>query len=183
MAIDPTYDKLIGLLSASGTRYRIIEHAPEGRTDIASALRGNSLAQAAKSIVVRVSITKKRGKYLLAVIPGDRYVDLTRLSELVGGTKAAFAARDVAERLTVSESGSIPPFSFNLEMQLIVDKSLLVHEEVFFNAARLDRSVALHTEDYLMLACPWIENIAIKVTDRTESRPYCVTTIGGNCVR
>ncbi len=160
MLINPTYDRLIRLLGASGARYRIIEHAPEGRTDIASALRSNSLAQAAKSMVVRVNMTKKKGKYLLAVIPGDKYVDLAKLSQLVGGAKAAFAAREVAERLTASVSGSIPPFSFNLELQLIVDKSLLVHEEVFFNAARLDRSVALHMKDYLALACPWVEPIA-----------------------
>lgn len=160
MLINSTYDKLIGLLGASGARYRIIEHTAEGRTDNASVLRSNSLAQAAKSIVVRVSMTKKKGKYLLAVIPGGKYVDLDKLSQLVGGTKAAFATRDVAERLTASVSGSIPPFSFNLKLQLIVDKSLLVHEKIFFNAARLDRSVALHMEDYLALAWPRVEHIA-----------------------
>jgi Ala-tRNA(Pro) deacylase len=88
---------------------------------------------------------------------------------LVGGTKTAFAAREVAERLTASVSGSIPPFSFNLELQLIVDKSLLVHEEIFFNAARLDQSIALHTADYLALACPWVEAIAAESADRMGS--------------
>jgi Ala-tRNA(Pro) deacylase len=160
MLTQSTYGRLIGLLGASGARYRLIEHAPEGRTDIASVLRRNPLAQAAKSIVVRVSITKKKGAYLLAVIPGDKYVDLEKLSRLTHGTKAAFAARDVAERLTASVSGSIPPFSFNSELTLIVDKSLLAHDELFFNAARLDRSVALHTEDYLTLVCPLVERIA-----------------------
>ncbi|MCA1674565.1 MAG: YbaK/prolyl-tRNA synthetase associated domain-containing protein [Actinobacteria bacterium] len=169
MLINSTYDRLIGLLDASGARYRIIEHAPEGRTDIASALRNNSLAQAAKSMVVRVSMTKNKGKYLLAVISGDKYVDLAKLSQLVGGTKAAFAAREVAERLTASVSGSIPPFSFNLELQLIVDKSLLVHGEIFFNAARLDQSIALHMADYLALACPWVEPIAAESADRMGS--------------
>jgi Ala-tRNA(Pro) deacylase len=171
MLIKSTYDKLIGLLGASGARYRIIEHKAEGRTDIASALRSNALPQSAKSIVVRVSISKKRGEYLLAVIPGDKHVDLTKLSQLVGGTKAAFAARDVAERLTASACGSIPPFSFNLELKLIVDKGLLAHEEIFFNAARLDRSVALHMEDYLTLALPMGEHIAAEATGRMKSRP------------
>jgi len=170
MLINSTYDKLVGLLGASGARYWIIEHTAEGRTHIASELRSNSLAQAAKSIVVRVSITKKKGKYLLVMIPGNKYVDVTKLSQLVGGTKDSFVARDVAERLTASVSGSIPPFSFNLELQLIVDKSLLVHEEIFFNAARLDRSVTLHIDDYLTLACPWVEHIATEVVDRIESR-------------
>jgi Ala-tRNA(Pro) deacylase len=161
-----TYDKLISLLDTSGARYRIIEHAAEGRTDIASVLRSHSLAQAAKSIVVRVSITKKKGTYLLAVIPGDKHVDLAKLSHLTGGIKSAFAARNIAERLTASISGSIAPFSFNCGLQLIVDKSLLAHTEIFFNAARLDRSIALHMEDYLQLARPRVEHIAVEVTDR-----------------
>lgn len=168
MLINSTYDKVLGLLGASGARYRIIEHAPEGRTDIASVLRGNSLAQAAKSIVVRVSITKKKGRYLLAAVPGDKYVDLTKLSQLAGGTKAAFAARDIAERLTASVSGAIAPISFSHELQLIVEKSLLVHKEIIFNAARLDRSVAIYVEDYLTMACPWVDHIAIEAADQWD---------------
>lgn len=158
-----TYDKLVGLLDTSRARYRIIEHAAEGRTEIASALRSHSLAQAAKSMVVRVSITKKKGKYLLAVIPGDKYVDLAKLGQLVGGIKAVFAARNVAERLTGSACGAIAPFSFNSELQLVVDKSLLAHVEIFFNAARLDRSIALYMEDYLQLVCPRIGHFAMEV--------------------
>lgn len=102
MLIHSTYDKLISLLDSTDARYRIIEHVTEGRTDIVSALRKNSLAQAAKSIVMRVSVTKKKGKYLLGVIPGDKYIDFIKLTKLVGGTKAVFAARHVAERLTGS---------------------------------------------------------------------------------
>jgi Ala-tRNA(Pro) deacylase len=163
-----TYDKLVGLLDTSRARYRIIEHAAEGRTEIASALRSHSLAQAAKSMVVRVSITKKKGKYLLAVIPGDKYVDLVKLSQLAGGIKAAFAVRNVAERLTGSTSGAIAPFSFNGELRLVVDKSLLAHIEIFFNAARLDRSIALYMEDYLQLARPRMGHFAMEVPGQWE---------------
>jgi Ala-tRNA(Pro) deacylase len=183
MLINSTYDKLVGLLDTSGARYRIIEHAAEGRTDIASALRNNSLTQSAKSIVVRITITKKKGQYLLAVIPGDKHVDLVRLSQLTGGMKAALAARDVAERLTTSVSGSIAPFSFNRQLRLIVDQGLLVHEEIFFNAARLDRSVALHMEDYLSLTCPWVENIATEVADGWKRGAIGLSTIRKICVQ
>ena len=42
------YDRLVADLDASGARYRLIEHAPEGRTEVVSALRGHDLASAAK---------------------------------------------------------------------------------------------------------------------------------------
>jgi Ala-tRNA(Pro) deacylase len=166
-----THGRLVGLLDASGSRYRLIEHAPEGRTDVASALRGHPLAQASKCIVVRVSATKKKGRYLLAVVPGNKRIDLERLSELVQGRGAAFAAHHVAERLTGCVSGSIPPFSFTTELRVVVDKGLLVHDELFFNAARLDVSVALRTEDYLTLVTPWIEDIVLEPADGDMPAP------------
>ena len=52
------------------------------------------------------------------------------------------------------------PFSFNPELGLIVDPSLLENEEIYFNVARLDRSIALKTSDYVALARPRLEQIA-----------------------
>ncbi|WP_031476073.1 YbaK/EbsC family protein [Streptomyces bicolor] len=157
---EDAYSRLITLLDGSEARYRLIHHAPEGRTDLASRLRGHRLEQAAKCLVIRVGLGKKHRRYVLTVVPGDRRADLERVRGLYDGTDAAFAARDVAERLAGSVSGSIMPFSFDPGLDLLVDPDLLDHEEIFFNAARLDRSVALRTGDYVKLADPRIEPVA-----------------------
>lgn len=154
------YARLIGLLTSGGARYRLIDHPPEGRTQEASMLRGNPDFKAAKCIVARVKLSKKTARYALVVIPGNRKADLGRLSELLGGMHATLALRETAEAMTGCVSGSIIPFSFHPELQLIVDPELLEQDEVFFNAARLDRSVALATEDYVTLAQPRIETVA-----------------------
>ncbi|GAA4070517.1 YbaK/EbsC family protein [Actinomadura miaoliensis] len=148
------YDRLIGLLEGGGARYRLIDHAPEGRTDLVNAMRGNDPAQAAKCIVVMVKLDKKTRRYVLAVVPGDRRVDLGAVKRLLGGGYAGFAATEVAERLAGSVSGTILPFSFHPDLELVVDPALLEHAEIFFNAARLDRSMALDTADYRRLARP-----------------------------
>jgi len=155
-----TYTRLINLLDTAGARYRLIDHAPEGRAAEASVLRGNPNSQAAKCIVARIKLDKRTARYALAVLPGDRQADLGRLRVLLGGVRAALAPRDTAEALAGCVIGSIPPFSFHPDLQLIADPDLLAHAEVFFNAARLDRSVALATEDYVALARPRIEPIA-----------------------
>ncbi|MFI1393881.1 YbaK/EbsC family protein [Streptomyces sp. NPDC020681] len=155
-----TYAKLIGLLDERGAGYRVIEHAEQGATEAVSALRGNTLAQAAKCIVVMVKIGKKQKRYVLAVVPGDRRLDLGAVKTLLGGTYAGFATAEVAERLARSVSGTILPFSFDAELELVVDPGLLVHEEIFFNAARLDRSLALRTADYVAIAEPRTADIA-----------------------
>jgi Ala-tRNA(Pro) deacylase len=151
---EDAYTRLISLLDASGARYRIIEHAAEGRTEVVSAYRGHPVAQAAKCLVVMVKLGKRTSHYFLAVVPGDARVDLAALKALAGGTYVAFASTDKAEALAGSVSGTILPFSFHPELELVVDPGLLEHAEIFFNAARLDRSLALVTEDYLRIANP-----------------------------
>ncbi|MGW6060959.1 YbaK/EbsC family protein [Streptomyces sp. NPDC055189] len=154
------YTKLIGLLEERGAAFRVIEHEAQGATEAVSALRGNTLQQAAKCIVVMVKIGKKTKRYVLAVVPGDRRVDLNAVKQLLGGTYAGFATQEAAERLAGSVSGTILPFSFDPELELVVDPALLTHDELFFNAARLDRSLALRTADYVAIAEPRTAGIA-----------------------
>lgn len=155
-----TYARLIALLEEHGASYRLIEHAPEGRTEVVSPLRGNRLSQAAKCLVLMVKIGKKTTRYVLAVVPGDAKVDVQAVKGLLDGTYATFASPEIAERLAGSVTGTILPFSFHPELELIVDPALLENEELYFNAARLDRSLALRTSDYVALAKPRLGRIA-----------------------
>src|SRR3989440_6703317 len=144
---EDTYEQLMAFLARHGVPYRLIDHTPEGRTELVSPLRGNALAQAAKCIVLMVKIGKKVTRYVLAVVPGDARVDLHAVKGLMRGTYVAFASSDIAERLAGSVTGTILPFSFNPELELVVDPSLLENDEIYFNAARLDRSMVLKTSD------------------------------------
>lgn len=154
------YERLVADLEAAGARYRLIDHAPEGRTDLVSALRGHDVAHAAKCLVVMVKVGKKQSRYVLAVVPGDARVDLRAVRALVDGTYVAFASRDRAEELAGSVSGTVLPFSYDPRLELVADPALLRSPELFFNAARLDRSIALATEDYVRLAGPRVAAIA-----------------------
>lgn len=161
MVSEDTYTQLIAFLDQHNARYRLIDHAPEGRTEIVSPMRGNALSQAAKCIVLMVKIGKKVTKYILGVIPGDARIDLNVVKALMQGTYISFASSDIAEKLAGSVAGTILPFSFNSELELIVDPSLLENDEIYFNAARLDRSMALKTSDYVALSKPRIERISV----------------------
>jgi Ala-tRNA(Pro) deacylase len=154
------YERLLTLLDEARARYRVIAHAPEGRTDVVSAYRGHPVACAAKCLVVMVKSGKRISRYFLAVVPGDARVDLLALKSMAGGTYVAFASTPKAETLAGSVSGTILPFSFHPDLELVVDPALLEHPEIFFNAARLDRSLALNTEDYLRIADPQVRTVA-----------------------
>jgi Ala-tRNA(Pro) deacylase len=161
------YERLIADLDAAGASYRLINHEPEGRTEFVSAMRGNDLAHAAKCIVVMVKVGKKQSHYVLAVVPGDARVDLNAVKALYGGTYVGFAATDRAEALAGSVSGTVLPFSYDDRLELIADPRVFEPDELFFNAARLDRSMALNTKDYQRVANPRIEPIASTVSDTT----------------
>lgn len=165
MTSQDAYTKLIALLDEHKARYRLIDHPPEGRTEIVSPMRGNELSQAAKCMVIMVKIGKKVTKYVLGVVPGDARINLNAVKALMHGTYVSFASPDIAERLAGSVAGTVLPFSFNPELELIVDPSLRDNENIYFNAARLDRSLELKTSDYLSIAQPRFERIA----DRPEN--------------
>lgn len=154
-----TYHRLVHLLAEHDVTYRLIEHPPEGQTAAASRLRRHPLEQAAKCLIVRVRTSKRGRRYVLAVVPGDRTADLERVGTMLGGDQAALATRDVAERLTGCAIGSIIPFSFHPELELVVDGGLFEHDEMFFNAARLDLSIGIRTADYRRLVHPRIAHI------------------------
>jgi Ala-tRNA(Pro) deacylase len=153
------YDKLVNLLAENGAKFRVIEHPEEGQTEAVSQLRGHALHEAAKCIVVMVKLGKKTTKFVLAVVPGDARVSLASIKAMLNGTYISFASPDIAERLSGSAPGTVLPFSFDPDLELIVDPSMLEVDEFFFNAARLDRSIALGTQDYVNIAKPRIAAI------------------------
>jgi len=147
--------RLVALLDGSGVPYRLLYHAAEGRSEHVAALRGTAVEQGAKALVCRIKLSANKRLNVLAVFPADMRADLDAIAAAAGGKKAALATRDFARALTACEIGAIPPFSFNPDLQLIVDESLgLRHDEIVFNAGRLDASIQMRARDYLALARP-----------------------------
>ena len=115
------YDQLTALLDKHHAQYRLIDHKEEGRTEIVSSYRGNKLEQAAKCMVLVVHLGKKEKKYVLGVIPGDKQIDFDAVRKLFGASYVSFAPSDVAEELSGSVVGTVLPFSFRPDLELIVD--------------------------------------------------------------
>lgn len=157
--MEDIYIRLLALLDQQGIAYRLIDHAPEGRTELVSAMRGHPPSQAAKCIILMVKLGKKVTRYILAVVPGDARVDLSAVKALMRGTYVAFASTEIAEQLAGSVTGTILPFSFHTDLEVLVDPALLENEEIYFNVARLDRSMALKTQDYVAVAKPRLGRI------------------------
>jgi Ala-tRNA(Pro) deacylase len=155
-----TYDRLISLLDASSVDYRLIDHAPEGTTDAVCALRGHPASEAAKCIVLRVKVDRRTTRNVLAVVPGDRRVDLDAIRALYAARYVGFSDAETAERLARAIPGTVLPFSFDPGLEVVADPDVVARPRLYFNAARLDRSLCLSGADYERLAKPRVEPIA-----------------------
>lgn len=156
------HEQLCTLLDNEGASYRVIEHEPEGRTEVIAKIRGNKIEQSIKSIVVQVRLNRKENVYCLANVPGDCRIDFGGIKFYFNADSVAFASRDKAQELTECVIGAIPPFSFNDQLRVLADPLIQENEEVVFNAGRLDRSIFMKRDDYFRIAQPQLVKIALR---------------------
>jgi Ala-tRNA(Pro) deacylase len=150
------FERLVDLLEANHARFRVIEHPAEGRSELVASLRGTKPGQGAKAMFCR-----SVGTFVLAVLPGDRKLDFRKVADAVGKRKAGLATPEEAVRETGCVIGAIPPFSFSPGITLVVDPALIEnHDEIAFNAGRLDRSMVLDAQDYLRIARPLVRPLS-----------------------
>ena len=159
MAAD-VFDRLVALLGEAEAKFRVIEHAAEGRSEKISVIRGNRPEQAAKAMVLDVRGGGGGRRHVLAILPGNRKLDFAAVAALFEARKCGFASPDTAQLLTGCAMGAVPPFALNPELALVVDENLLNNDTLYFNAGRLDRSMELDTKDWIAAARPRVAKIA-----------------------
>ena len=156
------HERLVNLFSGKGARFRVVSHEPEGRTDVISRLRGNQPSQAAKAMVLKIKRSKADQRYVLAVVPGDRKVDMKAVKAVCGGD-ASFAAPDVAAELTGCAMGAVPPVSFHPDLKVVMDVKFLNESDIVFNAGLLDKSIFIDRADFLGLTQPEMASISLRI--------------------
>ncbi|MBE0532178.1 MAG: YbaK/prolyl-tRNA synthetase associated domain-containing protein [Rhodospirillales bacterium] len=158
--VPTTHERIVRLLEDGGARYRIVEHPAEGRTEEIAKIRGNHPSQSLKAIVVTLKGGGAGKRTVMAVVPGNRRLDMKTLCNEAGAQKGGFAPPEVATAITGCVMGAVPPFTFWEELPLIADPAIGDNREVCFNAGRLDRSIFMDINDYVRLARPQFAVIA-----------------------
>lgn len=147
-----TFEKITALLDQHQARYRVVEHEAIGQTEQISQIRGNLLGQAAKAMVLEVSMPDGApSRQLLAIVPGDCRINFKSAARVIGGKKSSFTAPELAQALTGCVMGAVPPFSFDDRLALRVDTRLQQVGTLWFNAGALDKSIGLAVEDYFRI--------------------------------
>jgi prolyl-tRNA editing enzyme YbaK/EbsC (Cys-tRNA(Pro) deacylase) len=122
--------RVVEVLRSTGVDARV-EEFPEGTPTASAAAKavGSSRAQIVKSLLFVCD-----GRPTLALIPGDRRADETKVAAAVGAKGARVARPAEVLAATGFEPGGVAPFPAPGVSQVVMASELLVHDRVWIGA-------------------------------------------------
>jgi Ala-tRNA(Pro) deacylase len=133
-------------LREHGTNYTVVPHPPSMSIRETAAAAHVRPGQIAKAVV----LADDKG-FLMAVLPGDRHVQLHRLADKLRRRFALVTERRIAPIFKDCELGAIPPLGPAYGMQTIVDDSLVGRKQVFFVSGDHDELIRVDGEAFVHL--------------------------------
>jgi Ala-tRNA(Pro) deacylase len=150
------FARLITLLENNNANFRVMSHEAAGKSEEIAKIRGNDLKRSAKALTIDVKLKTGDLVHCIVVMPANCQLDSKQVTKFFKAKSVSMTADVFA--LTGCVSGSIPPFSLQENIQLLVDQRIadLSDGEIVFNAGELTRSIFLDVQDYLRITNPVI---------------------------
>ena len=130
------------------------------RSKEAACIRGNTLSQAAKAIVLKVK-DKDSYYFTQAVLQGTRKIHMKTLKKHLGAKNISLASPEEVKEITGCTIGSVPPFGHLFGLEVIADKSLLEEPKVVFSAGTHHDSVRIASADLFDVLNPTVLSFTV----------------------
>ncbi len=150
------FKTIIQLLESKKIVYELLEHEPVYTSEQAAVTRGLSLAEGAKSLLL-----KANNEFILVVLPGDQKLDSKKVKTIVGAKKLRFATPEEVVGIMGCAIGACYPLGNVLEIRTFVDPKLGKNESISFNPGLHDKTIRLTWADYARLVQPEIQDVTI----------------------
>lgn len=137
-----THERIKAWLTAQGAAFRVLEHAPAGSAADYQRTLGTRLEQQAKALLLRHKGPQGKG-HVVVTVQAQKQVDLEAVRAALGAEEVRLADRGALRDVTGCNFGELPPLGRMFRLRLLMDRDLLGEPEVYFNAGRLDRSIAM----------------------------------------
>ncbi|KUO94111.1 MAG: hypothetical protein AT717_07075 [Vulcanisaeta sp. CIS_19] len=106
------------------------------------------------SRIVKIILLRVGDEYAVAIVRGDRRIDLKRLSHLLGRGVVMARAREVRQVLGV-EVGAVTPFSERVKsLRVVMDPAILENDYVLCGGGSRNTLIKVRTEDLVQLLKP-----------------------------
>lgn len=162
MSYHPTVQKIIDILNSHSVWYETFEHEPVLTSKQASTIRdGYTLNQGAKALIVRVKVTNSNKYFAMLVLPGDKKFDANKVKKILSAKDVRFATEVEVSQITNGvKTGGVPPFGNLFNLEVIADKSLFENKKIIFNVGDRAFSIAMNSNDYLIIVKPDVHSIS-----------------------
>jgi Cys-tRNA(Pro) deacylase len=126
-----------------------VEEFPEGTPTAADAARavGAKLGQIVKSLVFDCG-----GRWVVALIPGDRRADAAKIARAAGTPKAKIASPEQVEKATGFVAGAVAPFPLPRVDRVFIDRNLLSHKRLWVGAGSPSHMAEVSSGDLVRLS-------------------------------
>ncbi len=142
---------IIQLLESEKVKYKLLEHEPVYTSEQAAKVRGLTLAEGAKSLLLKAS-----REFILIVLPGDQKLDSKKVKTILSTKKLRFATPEEVVDIMGCEIGACYPLGSILGIRTFVDPKLGKNESISFNPGLHDKTIRLTWIDYKRLVQPEI---------------------------
>lgn len=138
------------MLDSKSIKYVTITHSPAYTVQDVSESAHISGSKMAKTLVINAD-----GTLALAVIPGNKKLDLNALKSLTKAKEIHLANEsEFKNKFPDCEVGAMPPFGHLYDMKMYVDDSLSKEKEIGFNAGTHSEVIKINYQDYEAIAKP-----------------------------
>ena len=145
----PVKNNITRLLDSKKIAYTAFEMSAEKHGAMETArLLDISPAIVFKTIVVK----RKKGKSILAIVPGVTEVDLKKVAKVFGEKKVFLTRQDEAEKLTKLQAGGISPLALiNKGFDMVLDASARDHKQIHISGGQRGLNIRLGADDLVKL--------------------------------
>jgi Cys-tRNA(Pro)/Cys-tRNA(Cys) deacylase len=131
------------------------DHDRKGAAFAAQVL-GFPLERTVKTLVIALG----EKQHTLALMPGDRELDLKRMAKACKTKRAGMASPATAERLTGYKVGGISPFGLTSPLPSVMDSRLLDYDCILINGGQRGTMLEMSPKDIARLLESTIADIA-----------------------
>jgi Cys-tRNA(Pro)/Cys-tRNA(Cys) deacylase len=138
----PVVNNVTRLLEAKKVPYTAFETPAE---KLGAAETARYLNVPVETVFKSIVVTRPGpGRHLLAVIPGNREVDLKLLAAALGEKKVILPSERQAEQLTGLQAGGISPLALiNRGFQVVIDDAARAHSEIHLSGGQRGLNIRL----------------------------------------
>jgi Cys-tRNA(Pro)/Cys-tRNA(Cys) deacylase len=143
-------NNVIRFLEQRKINFRRFDLSPEKRGAVETAV----LLGVPPSIVYKTIVVTRleRGRNILAIVPGDKEVDLKALASVLNEKKLHIPTEKDAERLTGLQAGGISPLALlNRGYQMVIDSSAESLPEIIISGGQRGLMLAISPQDLASL--------------------------------